>query len=391
MAQSQTINEIVIDQAIKVAKRDLNSCYLGAGIIAGKKHFDDYWARDSFFASWGFIALGDFEKVKSNLDFFLKFQNREGLIPRRIDRFFLTRLKYLAGIRIPRFRNKPIFAGRFYFPNIDPNSIFVITSQMYVKSSGDIKWIENNIVKINKALLWLKEQDRDRDGLIDEGILANWMDTVQKEGETFYSNLLAWKALEAGEELNKLAGKEFLSELSDWKREIKNKINDCFWNGEYFSDWVNKGKRFDYFATDGNMLAIVLGFADKNQTKNILLATQKYFGKDVLPMPVNYPSYPKKYLALRHSLSGLPGYHNAYGRWLWIASLSALANKKQGNDTRFLQEISVVSDWISAKNKVYEVYKPNGEPYHRLFWESESPFAWNAGIFIWVVKELGLL
>jgi hypothetical protein len=289
---------------------------------------------------------------------------------------------------------KPVHKGRFGFPNIDPNPIFVITAGKYVLESGDRKWLSENIEKINQALFWLKKQDQDMDMLVEEGTLANWTDTVRKfhkMGKTLYSNILTWKALEEGKNLNKMLAKEFPGELDVWKDVLKFKIVDTFWNGKYFSDWISGGHRFDYFATDSNILAIISGLANREQSIQILDTMRKYFGKDPVPPPVNWPVYPKKLLAWRHALSGLPGYHNAYGRWLWIACLSALANRLLGNEERFLQEIGIVSDWITAYGKVYEVYRPDGTPFHRPFWKSESPFAWNAGFFLWTCKELGLL
>jgi len=394
MKNGKTIYELVIQEALKISKRDLRDLYVGPSIIAGRSHFDDYWARDSFFASWGALAMGDYEKVKENLNFFISFQKKNGLIPRRIDRFYFTRfLKYFLRIRIPRFRIKPIYNGRFFQPNIDPNSIFVITAEKYITATNDKKWLSENISCINNALIWLKYQDKDGDFLVEEGALSNWMDTVKKfhkMGKTFYSNVLTWKALEVGERLNKIIGYEFPEEVAAWKKLLKFKIMDSFWNGRYFSDWIYRGDRFDYFSTDSNMLAIILGFPEKKQSLQILATMADFFGREPLPPPVNYPSYPRQYLALRHALSGLPGYHNAYGRWLWVAALSALAHRTFSKETRVLQEFGVISDWIVAHRKVFEVYNPDGTPYHRRFWKSESPFAWNAGIFIWVAKELGL-
>ena len=53
-----------IQKSIEIAKLTLRSNYTDAGIVAGKDHFSDVWARDSLFASFGSIALGDTEVVK---------------------------------------------------------------------------------------------------------------------------------------------------------------------------------------------------------------------------------------------------------------------------------------------------------------------------------------
>src|SRR3989344_9245800 len=89
------VNNQLISNAADIAYRDLQRCYREYGIIAGLNHFNDYWARDSFFASCGSLVMGDFDIVRKNLETFIKFQKSSGHIPRRIDRMWGTiLLKY---------------------------------------------------------------------------------------------------------------------------------------------------------------------------------------------------------------------------------------------------------------------------------------------------------
>jgi glycogen debranching enzyme len=53
-----------LENAYILAKRDLLACFGTNGILAGRHHFDDYWARDSFFASFGCLAIKEHEIVK---------------------------------------------------------------------------------------------------------------------------------------------------------------------------------------------------------------------------------------------------------------------------------------------------------------------------------------
>ena len=56
-----------IKEAYGIAVKNLRSCYADHGIIAGLNQFNDYWARDAFYASFGALELKDFLVVKKLL------------------------------------------------------------------------------------------------------------------------------------------------------------------------------------------------------------------------------------------------------------------------------------------------------------------------------------
>ena len=98
----------MIKKAVKIARDGLRRNYKTLGIYAGQKHFDEYWARDSFFASLGSLELKDYNIVKTNLNLVLKNQSKEGLIPVRIgvDRF--TQIMKFFGARTQK-RKVPFY------------------------------------------------------------------------------------------------------------------------------------------------------------------------------------------------------------------------------------------------------------------------------------------
>ena len=49
----------IITKAKEIAMNNLRDCYWPDGIVAGKHHFTDYWARDGFFAALGALQIGD--------------------------------------------------------------------------------------------------------------------------------------------------------------------------------------------------------------------------------------------------------------------------------------------------------------------------------------------
>src|SRR5574341_2416982 len=74
-----------IRRAHRIAVRDLRACYNPDGIVAGRLHFNAYWARDGFWASFGALALGDFEQVRNHLDTYIRFQRPSGELPVRVE------------------------------------------------------------------------------------------------------------------------------------------------------------------------------------------------------------------------------------------------------------------------------------------------------------------
>lgn len=63
-----------MNKAYQIANNNLHACFEDDGVIASVDHFRDFWARDAFYASWGLLEIGEFEKTKSNLNLFIKYQ-----------------------------------------------------------------------------------------------------------------------------------------------------------------------------------------------------------------------------------------------------------------------------------------------------------------------------
>src|SRR3989338_7751792 len=107
-------NAELFKRASAIASKELRACYVDGGIIAGIRHFDDFWARDALFASWGVLALGDFEQVRQTIELFLRWQQADGLIPRRLDRFWGgATFKYATNLRFKLKTPTPVYRGNF--------------------------------------------------------------------------------------------------------------------------------------------------------------------------------------------------------------------------------------------------------------------------------------
>lgn len=373
-----------MNNAFQIANNNLRACFEDDGIVASVDHFSDFWSRDAFYASWGLLEMGEFEKVKSNLNLFIKYQEKNGQIPRRIDRYFVG-LNYL-GIKIKRKKLKPRYSGAYIYPALDPNILFATVCYKYIKKTNDIDFLHKNFDAIFKAVKWLQKYEKEL--LLNEGIFANWEDVIVKTGAVLYTNVLYAEALKSFSEICNLLNKPDLTEIYVKKYQLlKEKINEEFWNGNYYIDWIHKNKKHDYFSTDGNVLAMLFEISDQQQNEQIIKNIEK-FGLDEIPMKNNYPNYPWWRVALRMYLIGTPGYQNNFASWLWLGCIYAVALDKNGDRKRADCICEKISSKIEEYGTVYEIYKPDGSPYRGWFWKSAASFAWSSGLYLWMHKKL---
>ena len=75
----------IIRRAYTIARRDLRACYNPDGIVAGRLHFNAYWARDGFWALFGALALGDLQQALAQLTTFMRYQLATGRLPVRVE------------------------------------------------------------------------------------------------------------------------------------------------------------------------------------------------------------------------------------------------------------------------------------------------------------------
>lgn len=367
-----------------MAHRNLHDALVGEGIVASKDHYDDFWARDTFFASWGFLALREYTHVRSALDLFARYQKRNGHIPRRIDRSYVW-LKYL-GMRISRKIPKPKYVGAYGWAALDPNLLFVITCGKYYDATHDREMVEETFPAMRQAILWLERYERD--GLLHEQIFANWMDTIVKRGHVLYTNVLYAEALRVYASLCCTIGREEEAQRYTQKHHAAiTHIRARFWNGTYFDDWITHRRRQSYFASDGNALAILFGVADTDQINSIVEFIEHH-AIDAVPLITNYPPYPRWRVALRMYVIGVPGYQNHHAAWTWLGAVYAVALHEHGMREKALAVHDRMTAFMNRYDVIYEIYDRSGAPYNGWFWKSARSFAWGSGLYVWMHRAL---
>lgn len=370
--------------AYGIAAADLDACGTPIGFTAGFHHFVDLWARDSLFATLGATASGRLAESKKTIETFLNYQREDGLIPFLIRRSKLTIGKYFGRheyYKIPRRQFRSSQSGGIV---PDGGLMVIIATRVYVESTHDMSFLRKNRESLLRAIRWY--QQKFGDTLIREWFQCEWADAVLKMGSTLYTNVLYWKALgDVSWMLRKIGESRDSQEFLKKQEVVGRNIREHLWNGEYFADWKNVW-RHDYFATHANMLAIIFGLTSPAEATSILSYAASVWHDFTLE--TNHPKYPIWRIAPINYLTGTADYHNRGCLWLQPGILYAMALHKSGKRSQAGDVLASISEKIIEYEGVYEVYEKTGEPVNRLLYRAEHPFAWSAGLFLWVANEI---
>jgi glycogen debranching enzyme len=375
----------VMKRAYHIATLSLRKCYAQEGIFAGRKHFDDYWARDSFFASLGAIQLKDYEIVKKNLELFLKHTRKDGQVPLRIGEYNILAKFFRESFGL-REKNKTLKPRYFNDRNknfpIDVNSLLLVAAYYYIKNSGDKEFANNYYDKLKKVLKRNLDLDKDHDFLLKNMAASSWDDSLKITGESIYTNVCNCAALRSFWKISSVLKKKNSEKYKKMYLKAKNKINEKFWNGKYYDNFILGKKRIDIFSTAGNLLAIHLHVADKEKAFFIENKIEQSEINKFVPSLTNYPKYPSKFVYFPFYFTGTYDYHNMGMCWLWLGCEDVIVKYKLGMKQKAFDLLEKISTTIVKHNGVYEVYEKNGFPVDRFFYRSEVPFAWSASLFI---------
>lgn len=375
-------------RAKEIALSDLRACYKKWGVFASLVNFSDYWARDSFWAVFGMLEIGDFEHARKTLELFMKYQHKSGKISRKISNDF-NRLKYLFKIKIKRATLKPIYASslRSRFA-MDGNLLFVIAFCQYVKKTGDYEFAQSHFLKVRSALEFYQSKKMIKGCLLDENGFSSWMDTVFKKGFVLYTNCLWFETVKQFEIITQLLGYAGSVHVPPANL-IKKSIQDIFWlpNKNFFADSVSrKNIAQGYFDLAGNVLTLLFDVADHKQAERIFLKIDSIASKEKGLHPVNDPIYPWWKINPFALIAGIYHYHNGIS-WPWTEALLVAACIKRGKIQAATKNLANLSSIIVKNGHIHEAYYLNGRPFGNFFWKSAVPFAWSSGLFLYAMAK----
>uniref|UniRef100_A0A0G4HF77 Glycogen debranching enzyme C-terminal domain-containing protein n=1 Tax=Chromera velia CCMP2878 TaxID=1169474 RepID=A0A0G4HF77_9ALVE len=349
-------------------------------LTAGAVQYRSLWVRDAAHCSSALRTAGLGHVMANLIDLYVLFL-RDGTGPKVFDvmnpelRSIVSTLRQALGL--PRVALK--------FPPDAP------LTALYKDSRGSTP-IDSNLLMIIAALD-LEDQSlierragafcemlgyydglASSDGLLHQPAFSDWQDSQRREGVTFLTNLLYWRAGSGLEERCRgLVSTDF--------EELRHRMVQTFFDGNLFR---SVGLAAPHVSLDGNLLAIRWGFAEDPEKLYAALRASALW--DPFPGRCTFPDYPRGNSSWQVKIPGvgLQHYHDSM-HWSWLIALSAETAYRLGD----LQGGDAIGRGLHAMVRrdggVAEVYTQHTTkdglallPFRSLLYESEKPFSWGA-------------
>lgn len=340
------------DEALGVLRKCVTPAGFKASALPGG--YPQVWARDAPITSLGAYASRDEELMacaRASLETLRRGQTELGMIPLNFD----TRSNSVTTEN----------AGA-----VDANLWFILGHYFDLAASNDAEFIDSRWGSLERAMLWLRYQDMNACGLLEVPEAGDWADLYSVRYNVLYDNVLYVASLRAMEVLARATGREPRSAAAPSKSYVElaadtaRKLRLLFWldrpwNGTrfgeqlevlreerlewfllyqntatlteipYFLPWLGFREFGTTFDGLGNMLAILVGIADEDQTAIILRHAEAAGANAPYPLRAFYPPiYPgdrdwREYFRSRNL--NLPHqYHNG-GIWPFIGGFYVAA------------------------------------------------------------------
>lgn len=361
------------------------------GVMAAARHrkaidkrYDYIFGRDACICALGMVASQDkrLSKIaKQSILTLAKYQTKLGEIP----------------YSCAPSHNKSLF---YYLGSIDSSLWWLIAVNFYDLYSGD-KALKSKLEKnIKSAFKWLKYQDQNNCGLLEQCEASDWADDMPNNGMVLYTNVLWHKVLkiygskseqalaldglnsmflphEANPRRSRYIGQEIhrLKEFNIIKEEVE-KV-------PYFLHYISYKYASDRCDIYANCLAILFEAANKIKTQEIIrfLRNAKVSHKhpvQALTPPIDPQDYDWRPYMDREECANKPyGYHNG-GIWPYIGAFWTMALKKAGKERLALSELERLAELNKVNDWEFNEWF-HGKTGQAMGMPGQS---WNAGTFL---------
>ena len=369
-------------------RRPLDNGHEKTVLCAGIRNFREPWARDFGFAAFGLMELEEYQAARETLEVFLLNQRPSGQFPVKVhstsvlDRYLHSLFSKEQPIHRP-IKPKHITAHKTI--SLDGNALLVISALHYAERSGDDNFIKDHWSALKQAVQWLDGYASHIDGLLVQESYADWADSVARSGKVLYPNVLYWKATYDMARAATKYGFAF-DELHFTAKadHLEHTIRDHFWRDDL--GYFITSQELSQLSSDGNLLAVAWNLATPQQA-NSVLDRMRDFGMDSpVPTKVAQPAYPDKLIAIENRLAGIGNYHTS-GAWLWLGAWHVIALLQAGRHTEAETLLTRISNAVVRDGAVHEVYAPDGHHLSTLFYTSEAPLTWSAGMVVYAYHQ----
>lgn len=319
----------------------------GGHKVNGRPGYAWYFGRDAVWSSFALLDYGDFEKVKSQLQFFNKYQDLNGKIFHELTT-----------------------SGAVHYDASDATPLYIILVGRYLLHSGDIEFIKETWPNIKKAIDFCFSTDTDKDHLIENTNVGHgWVEgggLYTAHTEVYLSACWAEALRMASIMAGKLMYNEECKMYNDEYETVKNIINKEFWNeqNKFLSFSKLKEGKFNPEKTVLAAVPVYFDMLEYSKAQNVIDDyAENYFSADwgVRILRDDSPIYNPR------------GYHTG-SVWPLFTGWSALAEFKYGNSlqgfTHMMNNLLVYKNW--QLGFIEEVlhgseYRPSGVCSHQCW------------------------
>jgi glycogen debranching enzyme len=224
----------------------------GGHKVNGRPGYGWYFGRDGEWSGFALLDYGDFQKVRSELEFYRKYQDLSGKI-----------------------FHEATTSGVVHYDAADATPLYIVLAGKYFRHTGDTAFLRSNWPAIKKAVDFCFSTDSDSDHLIENTNVGHgWVEGGELYGShaTLYMQG-CWAA--ALEETANMASFLKVPEAESYALEcsiVKNLINTSFWNPQkkYYSYGMNKDRTFRSEATVLPAVPLSFRFGDAEKARPVL-------------------------------------------------------------------------------------------------------------------------
>jgi glycogen debranching enzyme len=317
--------------------------------VNGRPGYGWYFGRDGEWSGFALLDYGDFQKVKSELEFYGKYQDLSGKI-----------------------FHEATTSGVVHYDAADATPLYIVLAGKYFRHTQDTAFLRQIWPSVKKAVDFCYSTDRDHDHLIENTNVGHgWVEGGELYGShaTLYMQG-CWAA--ALDETANMATALKIPEAESYKLEsitVKNLINTIFWNPQkkYYSYGMNKDRTFRTDATVLPAVPLYFKFGNSEKAKPVL---------DQLASNAFSTNWGTRIIREDSPFFKPTGYH--YGSvWPLFTGWTALAEYAYGNYQQgffhLMNNLNIYKNW--GKGFVEEVmngatYEPSGVCPHQCWSET---------------------
>ncbi len=327
-----------------------NAGWDGEQTVSGRPGYAWYFGRDGEWSGLALLDYGDFEKVKSVLGMYQKYQDLSGKIYHELST-----------------------SGVVHYDAADATPLYIILAGTYLKHSGDLEFIKSSWPFIKKAMDFCFSTDTDGDHLIENTNVGHgWVEGGSLFGShsSLYLTSCWAEALDEAAYMAKSIGLQ--QEESRYEKEaaiVKKIINTDFWNSAQNFYYHGKFSDQSFMDEQSIMPAIPIYFrqADKEKVDLVLpTLADNNFSSD----------WGCRIISSNNSHFNPNGYHSG-SVWPLFTGWEALAEYTSGRSvqgfTHVMNNLQVYKNWgLGFVEEVIngEIYKPSGVCRHQCWSET---------------------